>query len=228
VQIYVPEGDLLTWDSARTKIRGDLWRPGTNAIPDDVVNRALHSSLLDLEGECRWLWLERVNAGLRMPTNADSLSLPASVLSISSLSVIRGAMKYRLLQAPAAFVRELAVNSPGTPSRYYLSDGVIFFDSIVPKDTLFEMWHTTQTPELLDDAVNAASPTLYRHQQAVIAKAASYCARGYLKNSEEADRQEAVYESILMRLFNRESQQRDELGGGSIFPDDSYARAAWH
>jgi hypothetical protein len=48
----------LSWSAARDKVRGDLWRKGTTAIPDDVVDRALHASILDIESRRKWQWLE--------------------------------------------------------------------------------------------------------------------------------------------------------------------------
>lgn len=224
--IYISGGTPLTWAAAREKVRGDLWRPG-NGIPDDVVDRALHASLVELEGERRWLWLENISGGFELDADSDSIAVPPTVQSISSLSYRYGTSLERLALAPLATVREFSQHSPGLPTMYALSDGVVFFDTICPATLQFEMIFTSQTPEYVDDAVDAPNATLYRHQSAVIANACSDIAMTFLKNDGEAGRQRASYDKKLAAMYSREDQQRADLGGAGIQPDIDYAVAAF-
>jgi len=226
VAIYLSGGTPLTWAAAREKVRGDLWRPG-NGIPDDVIDRSLHASLVELEGERRWLWLENITGGFTMDADSDSIGIPATVQSLSSLSYRYGSSLERLALAPLATVREFSQTSPGLPTMYALTDGVIYFDTICPATLAFEMVFTSQTPEYVDDAIDAPNATLYRHQSAVIANTCSDVAMTFLKNDAEAARQRASYEKKLTAMFSREDQQRSELGNGGIQPDIDYAVAAF-
>jgi hypothetical protein len=226
--IVIGSGEsILSWDQARTKVRGDLWRPGTAGVPDDVVDRALHASILDIEAERRWLWLENIDATLTVATAADNVALEIAVRSIARLSHISGTNLNPVRRAQLEAVRELAAGSTGEPLHYALTDGRLYFDATVPANTTFEMIFSSRCPELLDDAIQQPSATLWRQQQAVIAKACSYVALSYLKNDAEAERQEAAYQRHLNRAFNIEDEQRVEEGGGSIVPDLTYHHAAY-
>lgn len=212
--IFIGEPDGISWSAARAKVRGDLWRPG-NSLPDDVVNRALHASILDLEGECKWLWLENITTLFEMVDEAASIALPASVGRISALSIRRPIWLEPLRAAPLAVVRENARQRAIRPTRYAQGDDAIWFDAIIPANTEFEMIFSAQTPETIEDALEHAPIALQRQQQAVIANACSHIALTFMKNEDEAARQRAVYERIVDRLLNVEAEKR----GGMIQPD---------
>ena len=224
--IYISGSELLSWEDARAKVRGDLWRPG-NGISDDVIDRALHASLLDLEAEERWLWLENITGGLSFTTAADSIAIPATVQSISALAYRQGNAVEPLTVSPLRTVRSMSPGSNGLPSFYALGDGIIYFDTICPSGLQLEMIFSASTPEYVSDAIAADNPTLARHQQAVLACTCARIALGFLKDSEGAARFQAVYERDLERLRNRENQQRADESGGCVQPDDTYAVAAF-
>jgi hypothetical protein len=77
----------LSWSAARDKVRGDLWRKGTTGIPDDVVDRALHASILDVESRRNWQWLEQINSTFTLGADAASIALPAQCSRVQSLAV---------------------------------------------------------------------------------------------------------------------------------------------
>lgn len=220
--------DPLTWAAARDKVRGDLWRPGTGGVPDDVVDRALHASILEIEAERRWLWLENVLSTIEVGVAAQTLDLLPIVGVIHSLAVFPGvnAGPDRLCRDTLQAVRRDGANSPGIPSAYALSDRTLHFDTIVPAGTKFEMIFDAGTPERFEDAVGSPSITMELHQQAVLANAKHLVALEYLKNEAEAARQRAAYDRHLGRMADRDDMQRSELGGGSIVPDDSLYIAA--
>lgn len=212
--IYIGGPEGLTWDGAVAKVRGDLWRPG-NSLPDDVVKRALHASVLELESASTWLWLEEVAAIVQMDDAAPNIFLPAVVGRVHSVSLRRNGWLERLDQLTIAPVREAAEGASGDPTWWALGDRVIWFDCAVPAGTEFELVVSTETPEILEEALEANSPTLQKHQQAVIANACSIVALGFMKNEAEAGRQRLIYERILDRLMDVEAEKR----GGGVQPD---------
>lgn len=220
-------GSGLDWSGARAKVRGDLWRPGTSGVPDDVVDRALHASLQELEGERRWLWLENVLAELTLDHDADFVDLPGSVRSVTSISYTGTGYSDPLTPAPLNRVRELARGTAGGSPRFYaFADRRLYFDTRLTAGSAFEMIFTAGCPQSLADAIVSPSITLARHQQAVIALACHYVALTYLKNEADAARQLAGYGRHLDRLMDTEDQQRGDTVGGSILPDNSLFAAA--
>jgi hypothetical protein len=123
----------LSWSAARDKVRGDLWRKGTTAIPDDVVDRALHASILDIESRRKWQWLENVTSSISSTLTRTMSNLPASC---GAFSRSRSSSARTLgPTARARSAREAARDGRqqrGYPSHYALSNGVAFFDCTVP------------------------------------------------------------------------------------------------
>lgn len=217
-------GSSVSWSDVRAKVRGDLWRPG-NGVSDDVVDRALHASLLEIESERRWLWNENVQAALTVEEAARSVSLSPSIGSITALSYTHQGRHDPLTPLPLANVLELASpSSSGSPAFYALGEGpMLHFDTLVPAGSTFSLIFNASCPEQLGDATDTFSITMNKHQQAVIALASSYVALTFLKNEQEAARQRSGYERHLDRMMNQEDQQR---GGGFIQPDNDYFIAA--
>jgi hypothetical protein len=228
--VFGPSLAETSWEDARLRVREALWRRSSSALPDNLVDDAIHTALLEIEAERRWLWLENLTAALVMPLDADNLALPSSVKSISSLAYLSGTQSYDvLLQRPLHYVRQLSRGSnAGAPTFYAISDRQIYFDCNVPADDQFELIFTSACPRFVDEAIISPPVTLTMQRPAVIALAAEHLSLTYLKNNEEAMRQRAAYERIRDRLFNEEDQARvDTLDGGSIIPDDSFHRAAF-
>lgn len=212
--IYIGGPDRLSWEGARAKVRGDLWRPG-NSLPDDVVDRALHASVLDLEGECKWLWLEELTAIVSLDADAEFIDLPPTIGRVSSVSVRRGEYPDLLDEATLTQVRATVSSDIGYPARWAMANGRIALDSRASAGTVFELIVTSQTPEVLEDALASPAVTLQLQQQAVIANACHHVALGFMKNAEEAARQRAIYDRIVERLLNVEAEKH----GGMIQPD---------
>lgn len=211
-------------------MREDLWRRTTSALPDDQVDDGLHTALLELESERRWLWLENLQGALEMPVDAETVALPASVKSVSSIAYLSGTTGYDILiQKPLAMVRQEARGSQnGSPTFYAISNQQLYFDCSVAQGSEFELIFTAACPRYLDLAIATPPVTLTLQRPAIIARAAEHIALTYLKNEAEAARQGAAYQRILDRLFNEEDTARsDTYGGGCIQPDDSLQRAAF-
>jgi hypothetical protein len=229
VIVFGPSLVETSWEEARQRVREALWRRSTSALPDALVDDAIHTALLDLESERRWLWLENLTGALSVPEGADSVGLPPSVKFITSLSYVNG-LRSRdpLIQQPLSFVRQLAMGArAGSPEYYAIGDGQIYFDVKIPVDAEFELIFTSTCPRYIDQAISAPPITLTLQRSAIISRAAEHLALSYLKNEEEAARQRVAYERILERLFNEEDQARvDTLAGGCVQPDDGLFRAA--
>ncbi len=210
--IYIGGPDGLTWAGARAKVRGDLWRPG-NSLPDDVVDRALHASVLEIEGECKWLWLEEVTLIAVLDDAAEFIDLPATVGRVSTVGVRRDRSVEALDEVPLSVVR--ADVGAGIPGRWALGDRRVWLDSRAPAGTQFELIVTAQTPEQLEDALASPCATLQRQQQAAIAGACAHAALTFMKNEAEAMRQRAVFDRIIERMQTVEADRR----GGMIQAD---------
>lgn len=228
--VFGPSAAETSWDEARIKVREDLWRRTTSALPDDQVDRALHTALLELEAERRWLWLENLTGALTMAVDADNVALPASVKSVSSIAYLSGTVGYDTLkQLPIARVRELSRGSAnGFPTWYAITNQQLYFDCSVAQGGEFELIFSAACPRYIDLAIDTPPITLTLQEPAIIALAASHVALTYLKNGDEAARQRAAYDRILDRLFNEEDQARSDIyGGGCIQPDDALHLAAY-
>lgn len=220
----------LTWQGARDKVRGDLWRNGTTGVPDEVCDRALHTSLLELEQARRWLWLENIRRTVALPIDAATFAAPADFRSIVSIAQVRadGKMLDAMTPLPIARVRILASMDPSTawPTNYAFDGGAIFLSGTVPAGTQFEIIGIVSTPEDQDAAVETGlqdgNLTLGLHQAAVIAAAAAHVAGTFLKNEAEEMRQRRAYERILERLNDREDEARADNYGPGIIPDTYY------
>lgn len=229
--VFGPSAADTSWEDARSKVRGDLWRPSASALPDDVVDRALHAAILEIEAERRWLWLETINGALTVSTDASSVAAGPSVKNIASLAYTRAddQADYEILDiSPVAQVRAMARGTtPGWPSAYAFSNGQIYFDCTVPAASTFEVVFTAACPAAIEDAAASPPVTLTKQIQAVVALAAHHVALTYLKNGDEAARQRAAYERVLDRLMNEEDTARIDAMGGGIIPDTSYRMAAF-
>lgn len=215
MSIYLPGPPGLDWAGARTKVRGDLWRPG-NSLPDDQVDRALHAALLQLEGETKWLWLEDLTVLTTPSTLGQSfIDLPASIGRVTSIGIRRDTFLDPMREIPLQEVRRLADSSLGDPCSWALTSGRIYFDATLQPGTELELVITATTPERLEDAIDSGSYTLQLQQQPVLALACAMIALNFMKNEAEAARQQAVYDTVLERLLNVEAERR----GANIQPD---------
>lgn len=217
----------LSWADARTKVRGDLWKSAT-ALPDDVVNRAIHDALLELESERRWLWLENLNLGAALVADSDTIAVPAYCKAITSFAIVRGSEHDALGLLPIGMIKQLAAeNTSGIPSNYAFQGGFVHLDASAKAGNRFYMVYDLGTPDLLDVAILATNPVLDLHQQIIIAGAASKIAFGRLRNKELGQTQRALYDMGLDRLISAEDKARGDIHGPCIIPDNSYHFAAF-
>lgn len=218
----------ITWSGARDKVRGDLWRPGTSGVPDDVCDRSLHAALLDLESRRRWLWLENIFHTVTLPMATAIVDLPVDLRSVTSFALTEpgGRIWPSLGVYPIGRIRELSsIGRQGNPLLFALSNGDAYLDCAAPAGSSFDLVYTARTPQLLETAVAAASNlTLSLQQAIVIAGAAARVALTYLKNEAEAARQQVVFDRGVDRLMDEEDDARS---GGSIIPDTDLAVMAW-
>ncbi|HEV2078703.1 MAG TPA: hypothetical protein VGR19_02235 [Allosphingosinicella sp.] len=221
----------ITWAGARTKVRGDLWRTGSAGIPDDVCDRALHASILEIEGERRFRWLQDLTTPLTALVEADNIPAPADTSSVGTLAYLNGTSSYDVLDAVSlARIREEARGAGvGRPSLYCFHDGKFYFDTRVAIGSQFELIYASRTSRDLVVAVAAGdtNATLQREQATVIKGACAEVALSYLKNEVEAARQRRSFESKLELLSNEEDEARTDDYGGGIQPDTCYRDAAF-
>lgn len=229
VFVFGPSAAESSWEDAQTKVRADLWRPSSSAIPDDQVDRALHSALQTLESERRWLWLENITGTLAMPAATDNIALPAVVKFIGSLAYLSGTNGYDVLtMQPVPAVRQMARGSQaGQPAFYARMNAQLYFDCAVAEGDEFELIFTARCPEALADAKLTPPVTLTLQMPAIVAWAAGHVAQTFLHDDDKARRQFAAYERLLDRMFVEEDTARsDAAGGGCVVPDDFYFQAA--
>lgn len=217
----------LTWTDARSKVRGDLWRPGVSGVPDDVCDRALHASLLELEQERRFLFLENIRRTVALTEAAAVFDAPVDFRSIASIAQVQpdGKRLDALTSLPLPRVLILASSEPANawPSNYAFNGGRIYLDGTVPAGTQFELVGIVSTPEDLDVAVAAvANLTLGLHQTTVIAGACAHVAATYLKNEAEEIRQRRVFDRGVERICDRDDEARADNYGPGIIPDTYY------
>lgn len=217
----------ITWDQARAKIRGDLWRTGTAGVPDDVCDRALHASILELESARRWLWLENISRTVELTEDKDRIQVPSDLSTIQSLTYIdiSGRLDSPLSLLPVPRIRTLAdATTAGAPSAYALSGNEVFFDTLAPEGSKFELVYTARTTEDLAAAVSDGDDnvTLQAYQHIVLKGACAEVAQSYLRNDAEFARQRAAFERGRERLETVDDEARGDLYGGLIVPDDGY------
>lgn len=220
-----------TWSATRDSIRGDLWRT-SSGIPDDVCNRAIHQTLLAIENERAWLWLENITTIIPVTLPTKIVDLPADCSAIASLSYQRqGLTSFELLdRVNLTAVRFEASHSSigGWPSMYAFSQGKAYLDREALADSSFELIYTGRTPENMDAAMVApdTNRTLQKERAAVIAGAAAHIAITYLRNTAEHGRQRTAYEAMIERMHDTENNARSDNFGPSIMPDTAYQDAA--
>lgn len=227
--IYGDGASSLSWADACTKMRGDLWRPGSSGIPDDVCDRALHAALRKLESERRWKWLEAINATLTMDAAGASIVAPSDLGRVASIAYLSGPAAYDLLTVESPqVVRASAVGTySGAPSFYATGQGNIYFDCNVAAGAQFELIYDGRTPDSIDIAKSNPPYVLTLQQNPILALACADVAMGYLKNEDEAARQMQRYSSMLETLFNEDDDARDDEFGGAVVPDTALYDAAY-
>jgi hypothetical protein len=217
----------LTWAEARAKVRGDLWKSAT-ALPDDVVNRALHTALLDLESKRRWLWLENLTLSAALVSDASIIEAPPHCKSITSFAIIRNGDHEILGLLPIGIIKQLeAENDSGIPSNYAFQDGSIHLDAEAKVGQQFYMVYKAGTPADLTVAIASDNPVMGLQQQAIITKACSILALGRLRNRELGRDQLALYEDEVERLLSEDDEARADGHGPLIIPDQSLHVAAF-
>lgn len=231
VFVFGPSAADSSWADAVDKVRRDLWRPSSSAIPDDQADRALHSALRTLEAERRWLWLEGLTGSLTMPAgNLDNVGLPASVKYVASIAYLSGNTGYDILeQRGVADVRQASRGSAAAFPQYYArQDKQLYFDCPVAENSQFELLFTSGCPESVDDAKLTPPATLTLQMPAIVAWAAGHIAETFLKDTENAARQFRAYQRLLDMLVTEEDTARaDAEFGGSVRPDDYYSDMAF-
>lgn len=217
----------ITWQQARDKVRGDLWRPGTTGVPDDVCDRALHASLKNLEAERKWLWLETIKTTDPVVEDMNTIDAPAwralqSVAPISDAGVAQDPLS--IVTIGRILVLQKQLTAPTGPSGYTFTGGKIYMDSPLAAGWSLQLVGTAKTPDDIDaaNAGAADNDTLQLHQTIIIAAACADVALTYLKNSDEASRQDAAYQRYLLRLENEDDEARSDNYGGLIQPDTAY------
>ncbi|MGW8135379.1 hypothetical protein ACWGNZ_07045 [Sphingomonas zeae] len=146
---------------------------------------------------------------------AEFIDLPPTIRAVSSVSLKTGGFLDHMDEVPLAAIRSNLGTDVGSPGRWSMMNGRIALDSRAAASTEFELIVTSQTPEVLEDALASPAVTLQLQQQAVIANACHHVALGFMKNAEEAARQRAIYDRIVERLLNVEAEKH----GGMIQPD---------
>lgn len=227
--IYGSGASTISWDDARAKVRGDLWRPGTQGVPDDQCDRALHASLRKLESERRWLWLQNVPATITATIEGAEIARPTDCGAVNSLAYLPTPTTYDQL-SPAS-LQAVRASSRGTyvgyPDSYSLGDDRIFLNCKVRVGAQFEILYRARTPLVIATAVQSPPRTLSLYTAPVIALACAEVALTYLKNEAEAARQMAAYRDMLDTMFGEEDDARSDEHGGCIAPDTALHQAAF-
>lgn len=226
--IYGEGADTLSWTQARDKVRSDLWRPGISGVPDDVADRALHAALRRLETERKWLWLQAVQATLTADEQADVLDAPSDLASVSAFAYLNGDIGFDpVTMASLEYTRQEARGGQlGYPTYFAFTPGKIWLDSFVLAGSQFHLIYQAKTPDSIAACIASPPFTLTHRQEAVIAAACRHVALSYLKNTEEAVRQEAAYQTMLEIYEAEEDQARSDDYGPGVHPDMTYYDAA--
>lgn len=221
----------LTWAQARDKVRGDLWRPGPTGVPDDVCDRALHASLLEIEGARRFSWLEDCRRTVALVAATSSFAFPTDLRSLGSLSLVRqdGKVEPPLERVTVERAKYSAAQtlSTGLPTAYALADGTIWLDAKADIGQAFDIVGFFATPDDLDAAIaaGAANVTLQTQQVAVFHGACEQVAI-WMKNDAEAARRRAAFDRRLETICDRDDELREDTFGGGVQPDTAYQEMA--
>jgi hypothetical protein len=223
-----------TWTQAREKIRRDLWRDegdGTAGvgIPETTLDEAIHQACVDLEGERRWCYLELIQETTD-PVTVNRLAMPIISRGVNWLAATLNGRRRYLTLAPLDRVIELAeLNGANAwPQFYAISGSEIFLDCAMTGGHL-EASHTFQTPDLIDEAIERGDTnlTLQLQFQLVCARAAAVVSLTYMKDADEAQRQEAAYTRMYDALMDRDDAMRESMTKPEIEPDVGVAPYNW-
>jgi hypothetical protein len=227
---------MATWTDARAKVRRDLWREdgdGTAGvgIPDATLDEAIHQACCDLEGEKRWCYLEQIQetAGF---INTNRLAMPIISRGVNWLAATKaGQVRRYLTLAPLDRVMELQeINKVNAWPQFYAVSGTeIFLDCTMDGATKLEASHTFQTPDEIEEAVERGDTnvTIQLQYQLICARAAAIIALTYLKDADEAQRQEAAYSRMYDALLDRDDEMRESMTKPEIEPDVGVAPYNW-
>lgn len=227
---------MATWTDAAAKIRRDLWRDegdGTAGvgIPDATLDEAIHQACSDLEGERRWCYLEQIQS---TASNVDTnrLALPIISRGVNWLAATKiGQPRRYLTLSTLDRVIELAERNlvKAWPEFYAVSGAEIFLDCTMDGQTKLEASHTFQTPDMLEEAIERgdANLTIQLQFQLICARAAAMVALTYLKDQDEAQRQEAAYTRMYDALMDRDDEARESMYKPEIEADVGVAPYNW-
>lgn len=212
--VYDSSYGILTWAEMQTLVRNALWR-SESALPDADVDRGIHAALQELENEQDWLWLEGINSSFSTDSEDSEHALPDSISHVEYVAHKPDANQYDLLERiPLVEARALANGTSASDPNYYaISNGQIYFDTLVAASTAFELIYTAGTPPFLERAIATPPDWMTRVQFAIVPLAASNIALGYLKDEGEATRQRTLYAAHLNTLQNQEATERSRTGG---------------
>lgn len=218
-----------TWTEAREKIRRDLWRDGEDGIPTATLDEAIHQACVDLEGERRWCYLELVQETAN-PVTTNRLAIPIISRGVNWLAATKAGRRRYLTLTPLDRVIELAeLNGTRTwPQFYAISGSEIYLDCAMDGGKL-EASHTFQTPDRIDEAVERGDDNLSLELQfqLICARASASVALTYLKDADEAQRQEAAYSRFYDALMDRDDAMRESMAKPAIEPDVGVAPYNW-
>jgi hypothetical protein len=115
------------------------------------------------------------------------------------------------------------------PEFYAVSGTEIFLDCTMDGATKLEASHTFQTPDIVTEAVERGDDnlTLKLQYQLVCSRAAAIVALTYLKDADEAQRQEAAYSRMYDALLDRDDEMRESMTKPEIEPDVGVAPYNW-
>lgn len=225
-----------TWTEAREKIRRDLWREdgdgtGGVGIPEATLDEAIHQACVDLEGERRWCYLELLQETTN-PVTVNRLAMPIISRGVNWLAAVVNGRRWYPTLAPLDRVLELAELNAGKPrpfpDYYAISGSEIFLDTAMTGGKL-EASHTFQTPDVIDEAVERGDTnlTLQLQYQLICARASAVIALTYLKDADEAERQEAAYTRMYDALTDRDDAMRESMSKPEIEADVGVAPYNW-
>lgn len=227
---------MATWTDARAKIRRDLWREdgdGTAGvgIPDATLDEAIHQACSDLEGERRWCYLEQIQETADY-VSTNRLSLPIISRGVNWLAATKVGQprRYLTLDTLDRVMEKAEWNKvKAWPEFYAISGSEIFLDCTMDGATKLEASHTFQTPDEIEEAVERGDDnlTIQLQFQLICSRAAATVALTYLKDTDEAQRQEAAYSRMYDALLDRDDEARESMYKPEIEPDVGVAPYNW-